>query len=86
MKKRIKSGLITLVSILGVVMVSPQFIDFTKFASDKLSEWGVPVAVIGLLGVFLSEIWKQILNWRITSKLEKEGLAGSSADYSNELY
>lgn len=86
MSKRIKSGLITLVSIFGAVMVTPQFVDFTKFTSDKLSEWGVPVAVIGVLGVFLSEVWKQILNWYTLKKLEKTGLAGSPADYKNELY
>ena len=84
--KRIKSGLITLVSVLGVVVLSPQFVDFSKFASDKLGEWGVPVAVIGVLGVFVSELWKQILNWRIQHKLGESGLAGSSADYNNELY
>lgn len=86
MSKRIKSGLITLVSVLGVVVLSPQFVDFSKFASDKLSEWGIPVAVIGVLGVFVSELWKQILNWRIQQRLSDTGLAGSSADYNNELY
>lgn len=86
MSKRIKSGLITLVSIFGAVMVTPQFVDFTKFTSDKLSEWGVPVAVVGVLGVFLSELWKQILNWHMMKKLEKTGLSGSSPDYNNELY
>lgn len=86
MKKRIKSGLITLVSVFGAVLVSPQWVDFSKFASDKLSDWGVPLAVIALLGVFLSEIWKQILNWHIMQKLNKTGLVGASPDYNNELY
>jgi len=84
MKKRIKSGLITLISILGVVVVSPQFVDFSKFASEKLSDWGVPVVVVGVAGVLLSEVWKQILNWRMLSK--NDSLAGGFSDYSNELY
>ncbi len=86
MSKRIKSGLITLVSIFGAVMMSPEFVDFTKFTSDKLTDWGVPVAVIGVMGVLLSEIWKQVLNWHTMRKLEKSGLSGSSPDYNNELY
>lgn len=86
MKKRLKSGLITFVSIFAVVVVSPQWVDFTKFASDKLSEWGIPMAIIGVLGVFLSEVIKQILNWQIMKKLDKTGLVGASPDYNNELY
>jgi hypothetical protein len=86
MSKRIKSGLITLISVFGAVLVSPQWVDFSKFASDKLSDWGIPVAVIALLGVFLSEIWKQILNWHIMQKINKSGLANTGADYNNELY
>ena len=84
MSKRIKSFLITLISVLGVVVMSPQFVDFSKFASDKLSDWGIPVAIIGVAGVLLSEIWKQILNWRILSR--NDSLAGGFSDYKNELY
>jgi len=32
----------------------------------------------------LSEIWKQILNWRILSR--NDSLAGGFSDYKNELY
>ena len=86
MSKRIKSGLITLVSIFGAVILTPQWMDFSKFASDKLADMGLPIAVIGLTGVVFSEVWKQILNWQIMNKLEKTGLSGSSPDYNNELY
>lgn len=85
MSKRLKSGLITLVSLFGAIVVTPQWVDFTKFASDKLSDYGIPVAVIGLLTVVLSEIWKQIINWRI---LNNRGVTvgGTFNDYQNELY
>jgi len=86
LSKRIKSGLITLVSVLSVVLVSPEWVSFTEFANDGLVEMGIPLAIIGLAGVVISEIWKHILNWYMINKLEKTSSAGSLTDYKIDLY
>lgn len=66
--KRIKSYLIDIVSIFGVAAIatiaSPAWSNFVVFANDKLLSMGVPAVVIVLIGKFVSEVWKDILNQR----------------------
>jgi len=89
MKKRIKSFLITSFSLLGTaffaVIFTPEFSAFLQLARETLASWGVPVVVIGLIGVFISELWKQILNNR-TIKSRGMTVGSSYNDYENRLY
>jgi len=93
MKKRIKSFLITATSLLGTaffaVVLTPEWATFLQFAKDKLADWGIPAVILGLIGVFLSEVWKEILNMKIKANAVKEGIASSAdsfTDVPNELY
>ncbi len=86
MSKRIKSGLITAVSMFGTALVAaiatPQWSSFVVYAHDKAVGWGVPAVVIALLGVIVSEIWKQILNKRTM----KMWAGGSGLGSGPDLY
>ncbi len=88
MKKRIKSFLITVSSLIGtallVVVLSPEWASFVQFANEKLVSWGVPTVLVALLGVFISEVWKQVLNWRTISKSQNLDLA--SGENPLDLY
>ncbi len=92
MKKRLKSFFITAASLAGTaffaVVLTPEFSSFLAYARETVSSWGVPSVVIALVGVFVSELWKQYLNYRIVKKMGRDGFAGSRpvADYDNELY
>ncbi len=88
MKKRIKSFLITASSILGTaflaVVMTPEWASFLTFAKDKAMGWGIPAVVVALIGVLVSEVWKQILNKITINKAINSGRA--SLSNSNELY
>lgn len=92
MNKRIKSFLITASSIFTTAFIAatftPEWANFLLFANDKLLGLGVPAVVIGVLGVLVSEVWKQLLNNHTISKATKNTLAGkkSFVDTKNELY
>jgi len=81
MSKRLKSGFITLVSIVAVVITTPAWADFVTFANTKLLGWGIPAVVTTLLAVFISELWKYLLNKHTLSKMGKIG-----SRVENELY
>jgi hypothetical protein len=80
MTKRIKSGLITLVSLFAAVITTPQWADFVHFSNEKLASWGLPVAIIGLITVIISEVWKQILNARMIAESQKLGRGTATLD------
>lgn len=90
--KRVKSFLITATSILGTaffaVTFMPEWGAFLQLVHDKLASLGIPMAVLAVVGVFISEVWKQILNYRTLAKAEKDGMMGISGfrDVNNELY
>lgn len=93
MNKRIKSFLITASSIVGTaflaVVFTPEWASFLHFANEKALGWGVPAVVVALVGVLVSEIWKQILNKITISNAVKEGIARSGdafTDVDNDLY
>lgn len=92
MRKRIKSFLITASSLVGTaflsVVLTPEWASFLGFANDKLLGWGIPAGVVALVGVLVSEVWKQILNKNIIASAIKEGVASSSASFDEipELY
>ena len=81
MSKRIKSFLITATSILGTafvaITVTPEWVNFVTFVNDKATSLGVPAVVIALVGVFIAEVWKSILNARALKKAESMGVAAS---------
>lgn len=70
--KRVKSFLITLLSLCGTALVAviatPEWnaylVEVKAFATTQLGLSGAAVAVIGL---FISELWKNILNKRIAA-------------------
>lgn len=87
MSKRTKSFLITATSLLGTavfaVTLTPEWVTFVTYANDKLLGFGIPAAIVGLLGVFISEVWKAILNKRTIAKAES---LGYSAARNLDLY
>lgn len=70
MDKRIKSFLITAVSIFGTafttLIFTPQWSDFVNWlgvtSSTYASAHHIPTAIVLVVGVLVAEIWKQILN------------------------
>lgn len=80
MTKRIKSGLITLVSLFAVVVTTPQWADFVHFSNDKFASWGIPTAIVGLVTVFVSELWKHILNMKMIAKAREIGQGTNTLD------
>lgn len=90
MNKRIKSFLITASSILGTavlaVVLTPEWATFVQFANDKLAGWGIPAAVVALIGVLVSEIWKAILNKRMASKEGFSSVASARMSAAPDLY
>lgn len=83
--KRIKSGLITLVSIIAAVITTPAWSGFVEFANSKLYGFGIPTVVTALLAVVISELWKHIINISI---LKEQGVTSRSVKVSNvvDLY
>lgn len=77
MEKRLKSGLITLVSILGTAFVavssSTQMHNFVIYVQDRAVNLGVPAVVIALIGVIVAEAWKAWLNSRTIAKASQFG-------------
>ena len=90
MKKRFKSFLITASSLAGTaflsVVLTPEWATFLHFAKNTAIGWGVPAIIVTLVGVFVSEIWKQILNNQTISKAKGGFAGGSFEDYENKLY
>lgn len=90
MQKRIKSFLITVSSILGTallaVVLTPEWATFVQFTNAKLSGWGIPAAVIALIGVLVSEVWKSILNKRMASKEGFSSVASARMSTAPDLY
>lgn len=69
------------------IVLTPEWAAFLQAAKDKLAEWGVPMVVLAVIGVFISELWKQILNYRIISKAREESFStGAFEDVTNQLY
>lgn len=87
MSKRIKSFGITAASLLATafiaVTLTPEWVTFVTYANDKLLGFGIPAAIVGVLGVLVSEVWKGILNKRTIAKAEN---LGYSASRSLDLY
>jgi len=90
--KRVKSFLITFVSILGTafasLVFSPQWSDFVAWldvtGTDFATNHGIPNALVLVIGLFISEIWRQIINKYI---LEKRSVVGNSRhDAEHDLY
>ena len=65
MSKRLKSGLITLSSIIIAVVSTPAWADFVQFANTKLLGWGIPAVVTALLAVAVNEVWRHLINQNI---------------------
>ena len=93
MKKRLKSFAITFTSlfitVFASVALSPEWKTFLAYANSKLTEMGLSPVVVALMGVIVSEVWKQVLNNRTIEKAKRTGgarLGGSFADYNNEMY
>lgn len=86
--KRIKSFLITISSVLLTAFIAltltSEWAELVLFVNDKLVGLGIPVVVISAIGVFVSEVWKQILNNRTIK--QKGDFASGFTDYHNELY
>jgi len=82
MSKRIKSFLITAISVLGTAFLTlvgtPQWAEFVTWANDKAVNAGVPIVLVALGGVFISEVWKAILN-RHTLKQAEYRIGGKAA-------
>jgi len=87
--KRLKSFFITASSLLGTallaIVLTPEFSNFLQLARETLASWGIPTVIIALIGVFISELWKAILNARTIAK-QSEVAGDSFRDYKNELY
>lgn len=88
--KRFKSFLITASSILTTAILAtvltPEWAAFLTLVKEKFTEWGVPLVVIALIGVLVSEIWKGVLNRLTIRKYENIGAGSNFADRGNELY
>ena len=86
MQKRIKSFLITASSLIGTsfvaILTTPEWANFVLFTNNKLIALGVPTVIVSVIGVFISEVWKGILNKKI---LEKQTLIAGSAEDVNEV-
>jgi len=86
--KRIKSFLITLgsmaITAFSVIVFTPQWADFVAWAhgafNSVLAGWGVPAAVFILIGAFIAEIWKQILNKIIANREGFHSTLGASRE------
>lgn len=83
MSKRIKSFLMTLGSIaatafIGVVL-TPEWGGFLTWIHEQAAAFGVPAAIVAVVGVFISELWKEFINRRkISDAAEDMGVAAVS--------
>jgi hypothetical protein len=88
MSKRIKSFFITLSSLVGTalltVVATPQWADFVTWANAKAAGYGIPLVVVALVGVVISEIWKAILNKHTLMKADER--IGGRAVVNASLY
>jgi hypothetical protein len=68
--KRVKSFFISLgsfaIASLSALVLTPQFTDFMNWvgasANAKLLGWGIPAVAVIVIGKFIDEIWRSILN------------------------
>lgn len=90
--KRIKSFLISLVSVLGTafatLIFTPQWADFISWlgvtGNNFAASHGIPTAIVLVVGFFIAEVWKQLINQYI---LNKHNIAsGSMYGTKSELY
>lgn len=87
MSKRLKSGLITLGSIIIAVVSTPAWADFVQFANTKLLGWGIPAVVTTLLAVLINEIWRYLINQSILKGEDtKMGIKSASRGIRTDLY
>ncbi len=78
--KRLKSGLITLVSLIAAVIVTPQWAEFVAYVNGQLVYRGWSLAVIGLVTVIISEGWKKVLNDKMIAKANEIGAGLNTLD------
>lgn len=91
--KRIKSFFISLgsfaIASLSALVLTPEWADFLTWAGATgeaaLLGWGVPAVIVIIIGKFIDEIWRQILNNHII-KENGGDLKSVSAYRSAELY
>lgn len=74
------SGLITFVSLFASVITTSQWADFVQYSNGKLVAWGVPLAIIGLVTVIISELWKQVLNAKMIAEAQAVGKGTAELD------
>lgn len=93
MSKRIKSFLMTLASIavasLGVIIFTPEFSNAVSWIAHTsemtLLGWGVPGVIVIVLGKFVDEVWRNLLNKHI-AKTNGYGKIGSAQGAGPDLY
>lgn len=86
--KRIKSFLITVSSLVATafiaVVATPEWSAFLVEVKAFASHLGLSAATVAVVGVFISEMWKNYLNKRIASKAGYSRVAGAAQ--SEDLY
>lgn len=82
--KRIKSFLISLSSVaftaLVAVTFTPEWAGLVSDAGNYLASIGVPASAIAVIGLFIAEVWKAILNARTIAKARGIGAGSAGLD------
>lgn len=83
MSKRIQSFLISagtlFVGAFLVVVVTPEWGQFLVWLKASAANLGVPAAIIGVVGVFLGEIVRALINsWKINARARQYGQTAGS--------